>query len=67
MRRLVVIVVLVATLLVAGTTSAFAASGTDYGTCVVTHADMMSGFTGDMNPGVHHQGYSNWDGTCTGC
>jgi hypothetical protein len=37
-------------------------SGRDFGR---HHADMaveMQGFTGEMNPGVHHQGFSGWPG-----
>lgn len=31
----------------------------------VVHCAQQMGFSGDHNPGVHHQGFSNWqDHTC---
>lgn len=36
-------------------------SATEYAECVVTHVQEMGGFTGAMNPGVHHEGFSGWE------
>jgi len=41
---------------------AFAATGLDFGQHHATHAQEMGGFTGTMNPGVMHQGFSGWTG-----
>lgn len=46
---------------------AFAATGAggagrDFGLHHAAHAQEMGGFTGDMNPGVMHQGFSGWTG-----
>ena len=38
-------------------------AGRDYGLHHAAMAQEMGGFTGTMNPGVHHQGFSNWDPT----
>jgi hypothetical protein len=38
-------------------------AGSDYGLHHAGMAQEMGGFTGTMNPGVHHQGFSNWDPT----
>lgn len=54
---LLVVIVILGSLLVG---SAFAQSGQDFGKMVSTCAQTMGGFTGDMNPGVQHQGYSGW-------
>ncbi len=35
-------------------------AGTDYSTHVVTHVQDMGGFSGAMNPGVMHQGFSGY-------
>jgi hypothetical protein len=43
-----------------GTTGAGGA-GQDFGRHHATMAREMGGLTGHMNPGVHHQGFSNWD------
>jgi len=37
-------------------------AGQDFGQHHATHAQEMGGFTGDMNPGVMHQGFSGWMG-----
>jgi predicted porin len=37
-------------------------AGQAYGQHVSTMAQSMGGFTGDMNPGVMHQGFSGWTG-----
>lgn len=44
---------------------AFAATGADgagreFGLHHAAHAQQMDGFTGEMNPGVMHQGFSGW-------
>lgn len=44
---------------------AFAADGSggagkDFGTHHAGHAQEMTGFTGEMNPGVKHTGFSGW-------
>ena len=61
-RILTLIVALV--LAMAFTVPAFAATGTgvDYGTHHADHAQEAGGFTGTMNPGVMHQGFSGWMG-----
>lgn len=64
-RLLSIIVALV--LMVALASPAFAATGADgagraFGEHHSTHAKEMGGFTGDMNPGVMHQGFSGWPG-----
>lgn len=33
----------------------------EYGQHVREHVQEMGGFTGEMNPGVHHQGKSGWE------
>ena len=35
-------------------------TGFDYGQHHATHAQKMGGFTGTMNPGVMHRGFSGW-------
>lgn len=42
--------------------AASAATGAEYGDQVSQHVTTQTGFTGDHNPGVHHQGFSGWDG-----
>lgn len=37
-------------------------AGRDYGQHIAAHAQEMGGFTGNMNPGVMHQGFSGWTG-----
>jgi len=50
-----------AVLLLAAASSAFAATGSDFGAHHSAHAIEMTGFTADMNPGTH-QGYAGWGG-----
>ena len=65
MRRVfTAVAVLALTLAVAA--PAFAATGAggagrEYGQHHAAMAKEMGGFSGTMNPGVHHQGFSNWD------
>lgn len=40
---------------------AFAATGAQFGDHVSDHAQAMTGFSGEMNPGMH-QGFSGWMG-----
>lgn len=35
-------------------------AGRDFGQHHAAHAQEMGGFTGEMNPGVMHQGFSGW-------
>lgn len=37
-------------------------AGRGYGQHIAAHAQEMGGFTGNMNPGVMHQGLSGWTG-----
>lgn len=37
-------------------------AGLDFGQHHATHAQEMGGFTGVMNPGVMHKGFSGWTG-----
>lgn len=37
-------------------------AGRDYGQHIAAPAQEMGGFTGNMNPGVMHQGFSGWTG-----
>ena len=47
------------------TASAATATGPDFGQHVANCAELMGGFSGSHNPGVHH-GFAGWDGsTCT--
>lgn len=53
------IVVLALTLVLAAPALAGAGgAGRDYGQHIAAHAQEMGGFTGNMNPGVMHQGFS---------
>jgi hypothetical protein len=67
MRRLSIIVATLA-LTLALAAPAFAATGAggagrDFGQYHhAAHAQEMGGFTGDMNPGVMHRGFSGWMG-----
>lgn len=36
-------------------------SNAEYGQHVREHVQEMGGFSGEMNPGVHHQGKSGWE------
>lgn len=57
--RAAVAVVVLGVLGVAGATSASASSGRDYAEHVRACQEAM-GFHGEHNPGVMHQGLSNW-------
>ena len=37
-------------------------AGRDFGQHHAAHAQEMGGFTGAMNPGVMHKGFSGWTG-----
>lgn len=37
-------------------------AGRSFGLHHATHAREMGGFTGEMNPGVMHRGFSGWSG-----
>lgn len=43
--------------------AASATTGAAYGEQISQHVTTQIGFTGDHNRGVHHQGFSGWDGT----
>ena len=64
-RIIVTIIVLVLLLSLAspalGATGADGA-GRDYGQHHAAHAREMGGFSGTMNPGVMHRGFSGWMG-----
>ena len=65
MRRVFTAVAVLALALVVSA-PAFAATGAGgagraYGQHHAAMAQEMGGFSGTMNPGVHHQGFSNWD------
>ena len=63
MRRIATFV-LVAVLALAVAAPAFATgaggTGRDFGAHHSAEASAMGGFTGTMNPGVDHQGFSGW-------
>ena len=46
----------------ADATPATGGAGADYGDHVSTHARAEGGFSGEMNPGVHHRGFSGFAG-----
>jgi hypothetical protein len=66
MKRTFALLAVTLVLVLALAAPAFAVSGAggagrDYGLDHVSHhAREMGGFTGEMNPGVHHQGFSGW-------
>jgi hypothetical protein len=65
--KVVVIAVIVAVTLLLIPAAALAVDGSggagqDYGLHHAGMAQDMGGFTGDMNPGVHHEGFSGWTG-----
>jgi len=67
MTRILLITALVLLLALTFASSAFAATGADgagqtFGLHHATHAQEAGGFTGDMNPGVVHKGFSGWTG-----
>lgn len=41
---------------------AFAADGRAFGEHHASHAQEMTGFTAEMNPGVMHTGFAGWTG-----
>ena len=62
-----IIFVLALVLVLALAAPAFAATGADgagrdFGLHHAAHAQEMGGFTGEMNPGVLHNGFSGWMG-----
>lgn len=63
MRRSLVVLMIVMVLVIGSALPAFAGSaGSEYG---LHHAGMAienTGFTGEHNPGVMHQGFANWPG-----
>ncbi|MHB8925503.1 MAG: hypothetical protein ACYC5I_09435 [Coriobacteriia bacterium] len=63
MKRALIVLTIVMVLVVGSALPAFAGSaGRDFG---VHHAEMArleTGFTGEHNPGVMHQGFANWPG-----
>jgi len=65
MKRLAVFVV-AAVLALAVAAPAFATgaggAGSEFGQHHASHAQEMGGFTGEMNPGVMHKGFSGWMG-----
>jgi len=66
MTRFIVFVLALA-LVLALAAPAFAVTGADgagrdFGLHHAAHAQEMGGFTGDMNPGVLHNGFSGWMG-----
>lgn len=66
MRRMITLLV-VLVLLLALASPAFAATGAngagrDFGQHHAEHAREMGGFSGEMNPGVMHRGFSGWTG-----
>ena len=60
----IVLIALAAVVVLALAAPAFATgadgAGRDFGQHHAAHAREMGGFTGTMNPGVMHQGFSNW-------
>ncbi|MHB8792570.1 MAG: hypothetical protein ACYC6O_04445 [Thermoleophilia bacterium] len=67
MTRILSIFVVVVVLMLALASPALAVTGADgagraFGEHHSTHAKEMGGFTGVMNPGVMHQGFSGWPG-----
>ncbi|HZD58972.1 MAG TPA: hypothetical protein VE439_00775 [Anaerolineae bacterium] len=60
MKRFAISLAVIVTLILGLTAPAYAATGYDFGQHHSTHAREMSGFTKDMNPGMH-RGYAGWD------
>lgn len=59
-----VVVTAAAIALIPVTASAETATGRDFGQHVASCAQLMGGFSGSHNPGMH-QGFAGWDGsTC---
>ncbi len=62
MKRRLIATAAVTTALLLAPVAASASTGADFGTNHVSqHARDHGGFVGDHNPGVLHQGFSNWD------
>lgn len=65
--RIVFAIILTAAVILAAAWPGAADSGgepnenAEYGQHVREHVQEMGGFTGEMNPGVHHQGKSGWE------
>ena len=49
-------------LLIGASPVAAAGDGAAFGACVAHHTTTVGGFSGDLNPGVMHQGFSGWTG-----
>ena len=67
MKKKMVMFAVTAVLALAAASPAFAVDGSsgagaDFGAHHAAHAQEMTGFTGTMNPGVTHQGFSGWTG-----
>jgi|GEM_PF-1485450 len=65
MKSLIVLAlsaVMVLALAVPAFATGAAKAGYEYGQHHAAHAREMGGFTGTMNPGVHHRGFSGWMG-----
>ena len=65
MKRTLAVLALALVLVLALAAPAFAATGADgagreFGLDHVSHHAREMGFSGTMNPGVHHQGFSGW-------
>lgn len=60
-KKLIVTFATVAALMLAPAAASASTTG-NFGSHVAQHAQEMVGFSGDMNPGVHHQGASGWMG-----
>jgi hypothetical protein len=46
----------------AGAATGAEGAGKDFGLHHAGHAQEMGGFTGEMNPGLMHEGFSGWMG-----
>lgn len=66
MKKRIAILALTVVAVLAVSAPAFATgaggAGGDFGQHHAAMAQEMSGFTGTMNPGVMHQGFSGWTG-----
>lgn len=66
MRKTLLMASMACALLLALAAPAFAAgadgAGREFGRHHAAHATEMGGFTGEMNPGVMHAGFSGWEG-----
>ncbi len=61
MKRTLIALALGVVLALAAATPAFAATGAEFGAHHASHAIEMTGFSADMNPGMH-QGFAGWTG-----